>query len=567
MQRSSIAGRVRRSLPVAGLAAALAAGALAGCGAQPKSAQPVGDTTAAGGSDAVGGPAGDAQSVYTTAAAKGEVASFTWNLPYGEPSSLDPIKSYGDSENTVLANLCESLQRQNPDFTLSDGLATYRRSSATSLVYTLRPAVKFWDGKPLTAEDVAYSLNRNLDSKLGSYWSAPFYNNVRSIKATSDRDVTVSLKRPDALFNRMMATAAGAIGEAAYIKDKGAHYGTAKGGLMCTGPFKLAAWQPGTKITLERNDGYWDPELKAKAREVTFNFITDESTYTSALTSGGLDGSFQLSPSSLAQLKSSSTGTLTFGAGTQFVAIRPTERKGALADPRIRQALSLALDRDAIARVVFGGSAVPAVTPVDPGAWGYSRDVFKSAYEALPKPEYDIEKAKALVAQAGGAKGAIRIAVPAEQRADSQVAQTLQSAARKAGLDVELKSLETRVFNNLYYDKKARAPYDAMVVEEYGAGVAEPIVSLSEFTPLSDYNYGDLDDPTVTGSIRAAQGTYDDDARAALVAKAQAALVEVTGAVTVASRLSSVYQGPKITGAPASLAFLYYPWAAEVGAR
>jgi peptide/nickel transport system substrate-binding protein len=357
------------------------------------------------------------------------------------------------------------------------------------------------------------------------------------------------------------------VGEADYIKAKGTKYGTPKGGLMCTGPFKLGSWQPGTRITLERNDAYWDPELKAKAGKVVLNFITDESTITSALTTGGLDGTFEVSPASISQLKSSGSGTLTFGAGTQFFAFRPTERKGPLADPKIREALSLLLDRAAISRVIFGGAAVPAVTPVDPGAWGYSRDVFQQAHDALPQPTYDPDKAKALVDQAGGAKGTIKIALPADQRVYSQTAQTLQSAARKIGLDLEIKSLSTNVFNNLYYDKKARAPYDAMAVEEYGAGVAEPIVSLSEFTPLSDYNYGDLQEPAVTDNIKAAQETYDDDARAALVAKAQAGLVDVTGAITVASLLNSVYQGPKITGAPASLAFLYYPWAAEVGAR
>lgn len=540
--------------------------AAGGCGAAPKSSSGGGSGNA-GGTPATDATVSSAQTVYTTTPPKGDVSSFTWNLPYGEPTSLDPIKAYGDSENTVLANLCESLQRQRPDFSLGEGLATYRRASPTSLVYTLRPGVRFSDGKSMTAADVAYSLNRNLDAKLGSFWSAPFYNNVRSIKATSSGEVTVALKRPDALFNRMMATAAGAIGEAAYIKSHGKTYGTAKGGVMCTGPFKLASWQPGTKITLARNDAYWDPQLKAKAATVVFNFITDESTITSALTSGGLDGSFEVSPASISQLKSSGTGSLTLGAGTQFFAFRQTERKGILNDQRIRQALSLALDRHAIAKVVFGGAATPAVTPVDPGAWGYARSTFKSAYDRLPKPTYDLARAKSLVQQAGSPKGTITIAVPAELRVYTQTAQTLQSAARKIGLKIDVKSLSTNVFNNLYYDKKARAPYDAFAVEEYGAGVAEPIVSLSEFTPLSAYDYGALDVPAVTGSIRAAQATYGDTQRAALVAKAQAALVQHVGVIAVVSILNAVYQGPKVTGAPASLAFLYYPWAAEVGAR
>jgi peptide/nickel transport system substrate-binding protein len=561
MGRRSKPGQTARATRLA--TALLAAVLAAGCG---KSVQ-TGANGGGGGAGAQASPAAttQAQTTYTTPAATKDIDSFTWDLPYGEPTSLDPIKSYGDSENTVLANLCESLQRQNPDFTLSDGLATYKRVDDLTLTYTVRPGVKFSDGKPLTGADVAYSLNRNRQTKLGSYWQAPFYNNVKSITAKGDV-VTVALEHPDALFNRMMATAAGAVGEAAYIRAKGSSYGTAKGGVMCTGPYTLASWQPGAKITLEANPGYWDTQLKPKARTVVFDFVTDESTLTSALTSGQIDGSFEVPPESVAQLRSGS-GTLTFGAGTQFFAFRPTQRKGPLADPRIRQALSYALDRDSIVKVIFQGAAVPSVTPVDPGAWGYSRDVFQQAYAALPKPVYDVAKAKSLVAAAGKPSAPITIAVPADQRVYLQTAQTLQSTAKKIGLDIKIASLPTSQFNNLYYDPKARRPYDAMAVEEYGAGVAEPIVSLSEFTPLSAYDYGDLRDPGVTNGVRTAQQTYDDAARARAITGAQAALVKTNGAITVAGVLNSVYQGPKITGAPASLSFLYYPWAAQEGAR
>jgi peptide/nickel transport system substrate-binding protein len=547
--------------------ALLGAGALAGCGASVSS--PDGGSGGGDGSSSAA-PAvvvNKAATTYTTKPASGPISSFTWDLPYGEPTPLDPAKSYGDSNNTVLANVCESLQRQNPNFTLSAGLAIYRRASPTKLVYTIRKGVRFSDGHPLTTADVAYSLNRNMNRKLASYWEAPFYNNVQSITASSPTQVTVALKRPDALFNRMMATAAGAISEEAYVKQAGSSYGTPKGGLMCTGPYTLKSWQPGSKLTLQANPHYWDKSLQPKAKTVTFQFVTDESTLASGLTSGEIDGAFEVPSGAIPELRQASGGTLTFGAGTQFFAFRPTQRKGLLDDPRIRQALSYALDRTSIAKVIFAGAAVPSVTPVDPGAWGYSRSVYTKAYGALPKPEYNLAKARALVKQAGSPKQAITIATPADQQVYLRATQDLQSAAKRIGLTIKVAALTTSVFNNLYYDAKARSAYDAFAVEEYGAGVAEPIVSLSEFTPLSAYDYGNLKDPSVTDNIRKAQSAYSDAARARDVAAAQAALVKTNGAISVASVLNSVYQGPKITGAPASLSFLYYPWAAEVGAR
>lgn len=513
-----------------------------------------------------GQTAAAAQTVFTTPAPRGEIDSFTWNLPNGEPSSLDAIKSYDYSNNTVLANMCESLLRQGPDFGLAPSLASaYRRVDPMTWVYTIRSGVRFWDGRPLTADDVVFSLSRNLDPEDGSFWSTPFYSNVASIEKTGSDRVTVKLKRPDALFNRMMATAAGAIGQRAYIERKGSAYGTPRGGIMCTGPFRLASWQPGTQIVLQRTDAYWDPRLRANARKAIFTFLTDESTIASALQSGSLDGTFQVPPAAVSQLASSGAGKLTLGASTEFFAVRQTERKGALSDLRVRRALSLALDRPAIARVILGGSGVPSLTPVQPAAWGYAPSVFRAASSALAKPAYDLERARRLVRAAGSPKTPITIALSAEIRIYTQTAQTLQSAARQIGLDVRIKALSTSVYDNLYFDRKARRPYDAFVVMEYGAGVAEPIVMLSEFTPLSAYNYGELDEPVITSSIRDALRTYDDSERAEQVTRAQRALVDRVGVITVVDMLSSVFQSRRITGSVASLAYLYYPWAAGIG--
>src|SRR6185369_12305458 len=140
--------------------------------------------------------------------AKGPIDHFTWNLANGEPASLDWILAYSDSENATLANMCESLMVQNEDMTLSPGLAErIDRPDDKTMVITIRDGVKFWNGAPMTTEDVVFSLSRNLDPKAGSYWASPFYDRVDSIQATGDRQVTVRFKQPDAIFERMLSTA------------------------------------------------------------------------------------------------------------------------------------------------------------------------------------------------------------------------------------------------------------------------------------------------------------------------------------------------------------------------
>jgi len=503
----------------------------------------------------------------TTPAATGDVASFTWNLPDGEPSSLDPIKDYNYSENTVLANICQGLLIEKPDLSLAPGLASsYANPSPTRWVYTLRSGVKFSDGKPLTAEDVVYSLERNRDAKLGSYWSSPFYDNVTSIKATDATHVQVDLKQPDPLFNRMMSTAAGAISEKAYVEKLGGKYGTAQGGNMCTGPYSLAKWTSGASLVLKKNPYYWDTAHAPKAATITFDFLTDESTIVSGLQSGEIDGTFRTPTSGISALSGSSAGKLYYGATTEWFAFRYTAKKGPLADPKIREALSLAVDRNAIAKVAFGGAGTAALTPIQPASWGYGAAQFKAAAQEIGAPKQDLAKAKSLVQEAGSPKQQIAIAVSGDTESEVASAEAVMAAGKQIGLNMKMHSLSASAFNTLFFDAKARAPYDLFAAAEYGAGVADPIVSLSEFTPLSVYDYSNYDNPDVTNSVRDAFKTTDDTKRAELVAKAEVALVKDNGILNLVNPANVTFINKRLTGAPVSIAYLYYPWAADLGA-
>jgi peptide/nickel transport system substrate-binding protein len=102
-------------------------------------------------------------------------------------------------------------------------------------VLTVRDGVTFWDDSPMTAEDMAFSLARNLQPDLGGYF-APFRHNVASVAATGPAEVTITLKRPDVLFWKTLSMASGAVSKRAYMERPGKAYGTPKGGLMCTGP-------------------------------------------------------------------------------------------------------------------------------------------------------------------------------------------------------------------------------------------------------------------------------------------------------------------------------------------
>src|ERR1700751_73309 len=119
--------------------------------------------------------------VATTPAGTKPVQSVTWAV-YRDVNSLDPIFAFDYPENTADSLMCESLLKQNPNGSISPGLATMTNPSPTQLVFTINKAAKFWNGHPVAAADVVYSLDRAMSPSLGGFYTLVF-NRVKSIAA------------------------------------------------------------------------------------------------------------------------------------------------------------------------------------------------------------------------------------------------------------------------------------------------------------------------------------------------------------------------------------------------
>jgi peptide/nickel transport system substrate-binding protein len=544
---TSLSSRVRRGVPL------LALTLIAACG-----------------NTAVAPTAQPSEWAVQSTSAKGPLDKVTWDLPYGEPSSLDWPLTASFSENTVLANLCESLVRMTPDFKYAPGLATsVTQPTPTTWVYTIRQGVTFWDGTPLTADDVAFSLNRHLDPSVGSFWNNPWYTKVKSITKTAPDEVTVTLTQPDSAFNQIMATAGGVVGEMAYVKAKGKSYGTASGGVMCTGPYKFDHWTPGSGITIIRNDHYWDTARpQPKTREVDFTFVTNASTLTSALESGQIDGAYETPITALQKLQSGSSGKLYLGKSTLFGLVAFTTKQGPIQDPRIRQALSLAIDRKAIVNSVFHGSAVPIKSLAFPNLWGYAPSTYQTAYAALPGDNVDLAKAKALVTAAGTPAQEMTLLTSADDPADTQTATYLGSVAKSLGLNLKIVAVPASQAIAIQFDPKQRSQYDMMLQFAGYNDIADAIEqALFTLLPGSLYDYNDYSNAVVTQELNDARSASDDTTRATLITKALAQALGVdTSLILLVNYAERLYMDNRVTGAIATLpAYLYYPWAADLG--
>ncbi|BEL02031.1 ABC transporter substrate-binding protein [Actinoplanes sichuanensis] len=507
--------------------------------------------------------------VETTPAATGDVAEVTWALPAGEPASLDPARTGDYSANTVGTNLCESLLRLETDYSTSPGLASgIVQKDPLTVVITLRDGVTFWDGSPLTADDVVYSLSRHMDPKLASY-AAHVYANVAAIEKTGDLEVTVEFKTPDMQFVPDLAGVPGAIVQKAFTSKAGPAFGTATGGLMCTGPFRLAGWQSGQKITLTRNDTYWDSAGKAKAAAFDFVFLTDSSTLTSALLAGEVDGVYGAPVGSIAALQRSDAGRLYFGPSTETFSLGAVAADGPAADPRIRQALDLAIDKTAFVAGVLKGAGEPLKTFTPPLSWRGSpaRSVYDAGYAALPDTsKADLDAAKKLVTEAAPSRTALVIAIPAGDQSLLQTATIAQAAARQIGLDLAVRQLQPAEFAGLFYDPGLRQGIDFIATTGYlevpGALYYAPGFVLEG----AAFNWTNYRDPGVTANIVGAVSETDPAKSAERFVAAQAVFAPARLQITLAGSYNRLFLNKRITGAPASFSYISSAWAARVGA-
>ncbi|MEU4421992.1 ABC transporter substrate-binding protein [Actinoplanes sp. NPDC024001] len=504
----------------------------------------------------------------TTPAATGDVAKVTWALPTGEPASLDPARTGDYSANTVVANLCESLLRLETDYSTSPGLASaVTQKDPTTVVITLRDGVTFWDGSPLTAGDVVYSLERNMDPKVASY-AAHVYANVGSIDETGPREVTVRFTKPDVQFIPDLAGVPGAIIQQRYATEAGPAFGTAGGGMMCTGPFKLAGWQSGQRITTERNDTYWDAGRRAKAAAFDFVFLTDSSTLTSALLAGEVDGVYGAPVGSIAALQRSEAGRLYFGPSTETVSLGAVAADGPAADPRIRQALDLAIDKTSFITSVLKGAGEPLKTFTPPLAWRGSpaKSVYDAGYAALPDTSRaDVEAARKLVAEAAPSRTDLVLATPAGDQSLLQTATITQAAAQQIGLTVTIKQLQPAEFSGLFYDPALRQGIDLIATTGYLEVPGALYYAPGFVFPGATFNWTNYHDPEVIANMAAAASATDPEVSAEKFVAAQARFGPAKLQITLAGSYNRLFLNKRLTGPPASFSYISSSWAALVG--
>ncbi len=348
---------------------------------------------------------------------------------------LDPAQSRTFVGRIVYTAMCDKLVDVSPDLKIVPQLATEWNWSADGkeLTMKLREGVKFHDETPLNAAAVVATIERNMtlpESRRKSELSS-----VEKIEATGDYEVKFTLKAPDVTLLAQLSDRAGMIVSPTAAKELGANFGSKP---VCAGPFKFVERVQQDRIVLEKFADYWDKD-KVFIDKVTYLPIPDSTVRLANLRSGELDMIERLAATDAASVKSDATLTYADVVGIGYMAMYVNVANGPRADnpfgkdKRLRQAFSLAIDREALSQVVFEGTAMAGNQPYPPTSPWFNKDI--------PVPTRDIAKAKELMKAAGHETLDIEL-----QHANSpvvtQMMQVVQSMVAEAGFNVSLKATE-----------------------------------------------------------------------------------------------------------------------------
>ena len=544
----------RRRIPVAAAAMVALALLASACGRSLSSAN---STT--------GNVSPTANLVATTPAGAKPVSQAVWAV-YRDVNSLDPVYAFDYPENTAISLMCESLLLQNANGAIEPGVATLTNPTPTAFVFNINPKATFWDGHPVTPADVVYSLDRQMNVSLGGFYGQVF-DRVKTIAQTGQDQVTITLKQPDYWLEGELSSMPGIIMEKSFATKQGKNYGTPGGGIMCTGPYELKSWTAGAGVTAVVNPHYWNTSVKPLVKQIVIKGVPSAASFTSGMLTGAIQGSYYFGLPNLKQLESSSSVKVYQGPGEMTDAFIVSATSGPLANVKVRQALSLALDRQAIISNVYDGAALMPRWLANPGTFGYGKSAFDAAYDSSPVLSQNLTAAKKLVKQAGATGQTITIGTSSEIASISAETGAYQQAAEAIGLKVVLKSVSAADFINFFTSAQARQGIDGFLTVNYG-DYADPAALLATVAlPGGDQNYDKFSNPQMTTLLNQARSTANPDQRAQLVAKAEELAGKLLPWIPNVQPTNVLMLSSNITGATASFSYMFAPWADDLGGK
>lgn len=353
-----------------------------------------------------------------------------------DPDVLDPSFGRTYVGRIVFASLCDKLFDIDDTLAVVPQLALAQETSAdgTSVTIRLRPGVRFHDGEAMDAESVKFSLERHLKIP-GSFRRAEIAA-LDTVEVVDPLTVKLNLKTPFAPLIAQLTDRAGMMVSPKAAREAGERFGQKP---VCAGPYRFVERVQQDRIVVERFPDYWDRD-RVKIDRITYVPIPDSTVRLANLKAGQLDLIERALATDVKDIQSDRrlrvASQIDLGYMGMTINVANGEgAKGPLAqDARIRQALSLAIDREALNEVVFSGAALAGNQWVSPRSPWYQAK--------YPVPARELARAKQLIA-ASGAKTPIAVDYMVPNNPETrQVAEVIQSMAAEAGFDMKIRVTE-----------------------------------------------------------------------------------------------------------------------------
>ncbi|KFI28322.1 peptide ABC transporter [Haematobacter massiliensis] len=314
---------------------------------------------------------------------------------HANPSSLDPATGSSGSDHMYLYCLYDTLTEWDPDtLTVRPGLArSHAFTDPKTLVLDLEEGVTFHDGTPLDAEAVKFNLDRVRSEPISNIRAD--LATVESVEVTGPLQVTLHLKESDSALPLILSDRVGMVlSPTALRASEGGRIDRAPVG---SGPWKLVSWTDGERFLAERHPGYWRDD-RPGMQEIEILIMPDAATRLRSLQSGQTHIACQITELLQPIVKRSPTLEVRARPTIWCYTLFLNASKGPLADVRVRQALNHAIDRENFIRAAMAGQGEAASMMLPKSHWAY-------ATEAEGRTTFDLDKAKALLAEAGYADG------------------------------------------------------------------------------------------------------------------------------------------------------------------
>ncbi len=445
--------------------------------------------------------------------------------------TLDPHSQNHATTNAILMHAYEGLTRYSATYQVEPALATkWTYISPTQVRFDLRKGVKFQDGTPFTADDVVFSFGR-IRQPQGTMQI--YVSGISDIKKIDDHTVDLILAGPNPLLLRniidfrIMSKAWAEKNNTAKVQDyKAKEENYASRNVMGTGSYKITGWMPEQRITMTIHNEWWDKH-GGNVKEVIYTPIKSDPTRVAALLSGDVDMLTDLPTQDVARLRTDTKLKVVDGPEVRTIYFAPDvgspelkysniKGKNPFADKRVRQALSMAIDREAIKRNIMRGLSIPAGIMVAPGVNGNTPDI-----DTPTKPDSD--GAKKLLADAGYPDGfEVRMNCPNNRYVnDEEICQAVVAMWARIGVKASLMAENMATFSvkfqnfdsSLYLLGWGVATYDAQYM-------IQSLVRTKSVGADGNYNFSRISDPVVDRLTDAMKTETDVAKRNAMIREA-----------------------------------------------